>query len=43
MGFVAERDGGSGRRKVEKRMLVMKYKKNDHLPFCVEYLLVISE
>ena len=37
------REGGSGRKKVEKRMLVMKYNENDHLSFCVEYLSVNSE
>ena len=33
------RQGGSGEKKVEKRLLV----ENDHLPYCGEYLLVNSE
>ena len=39
---MAERGDGSGERKVEKRMLVMKYNKNDHVLYCGEYLLVNS-
>ena len=39
---MSEKGVGSGRRKVEKRILVMKYNKNINLTYFGEYLLIKS-
>ena len=43
VGCGIERRVESGGMKVEKRMLIMKYSKDDNLPYCGEYLSVNSE